>query len=236
MKALKKIVAVLAAVALLYGCLTVAVNIIFNETGWLYKEYLDELPIVENYFGISPEDSSRVLSRMMYYSIGRADDLDVTITENGREVQFFNEKELSHMRDVRKLAMTILISGAASLAFGLIVLLIIIIKKDRDTLRTMANACLVAFIIALVIVIGLAVWIIIDFDSFWTMFHVVFLDLESSTFDPVESRMIRICPAELFADFTGKLGTYAAVFDGGLAVLSVIYLAVTGKKKNASVQ
>ncbi|MCR5611664.1 MAG: DUF1461 domain-containing protein [Clostridiales bacterium] len=236
MKVFKKILAILAAIALLYGCLTIAVNIIFNETGWLYKEYLDDLSFVKTYYGISPEDSERVLSRMMYYSIGRADDLDITIVENGEEVQFFNESELSHMRDVRKLAHTILWSGAASLAFGLIVLAVFIIRKDRGTLRTMAKACLIAFIIALVIVIGLAIWVIVDFDSFWTMFHVVFLDLESSTFDPAESRMIRICPAELFADFTGNLGTYAAVFDGGLAALSVIYLAVTKKKKNDRVQ
>lgn len=235
MKVFKKILAVLAAIALLYGCLTIAVNRIFNETGWLYKEYLSELEIEKN-SGISAEDAERVLSRMMYYSIGRADDLDITIVENGEEVQFFNESELSHMRDVRKLARTILWTGAASLAFGLVVLAVFIIRKDRGTLRTMAKACLIAFIIALVIVIGLAIWVIVDFDSFWTMFHVVFLDLESSTFDPAESRMIRICPAELFADFTGNLGTYAAVFDGGLAALSVIYLAVTKKKKNDRVQ
>ncbi|MBO4385252.1 MAG: DUF1461 domain-containing protein [Clostridia bacterium] len=236
MKTLKKTAAVIAALALLYGLLTVGVNILFNDTGWLYKEYLVDLPFVESYYGISPEDSSRVLSRMMYYSIGRADDLDITIVENGEEVQFFNERELSHMRDVRKLAMTILICGAAALASGLIVLLIFIIRKDRDSIRTMAKAYLIAFIIALVVVIALAVWVIVDFDSFWTMFHVVFLDLESSTFDPAESRMIRICPAELFADFTGILGNYAAVFDGGFAALSVIYLAVTKKKKNARIQ
>ena len=229
MKALKTIFLILTAVLLIYGLLSVAVNIIFNDTGWLYKEYSKELEI-ERHEGISAEDATRVLSRMMYYSIGRADDLDITIEENGEEVQFFNERELSHMRDVRKLAKTILWSGAASLAIGLIVLVILLIKKDRVGLRTLAKAYLIIFIIALVIVIGLAIWVIVDFNSFWTMFHVVFLDLESSTFDPNYSRMIRICPAELFADFTGRLGSYAAIFVGGMAALSVIYLFLTRKK------
>ena len=107
MNTLKKILLILASLLLIFGLAVAALNIIFNETGWLYKEYLDELPFVNDYYGISPEDASRVLSRMMYYSIGRAPDLDVTIVENGEEVPFFNESELSHMRDVRRLATSV---------------------------------------------------------------------------------------------------------------------------------
>ena len=232
MKTAKKICIILSAVLLIFGLAVAALNVIFNETGWLYKEYLDELSFVKKYYGISAEDAERVLSRMMFYAIGREDELQTTIVEDGEEVPFFIESELSHMDDVRKLTVTVMWAGAVSLAIGLICLAVLMIRRDREGLRLLAKAYLIALGAALVIIIGLAVWIVIDFDSFWTMFHVVFLDLESSTFDPAVSRMIRICPAELFADFIGNLGTYAAILVGAFAVAGAIYLRAS-KKKNA---
>lgn len=230
MKKLEKVGVIISAILLLFGLAFVAVNAIFNRTGWLYKEYRYELDnsVYEEY-GISAEDASRVLSRMMYYSTGRADDLDETIVENGEEVSFFNERELSHMRDVRKLTKTILYMGIWSLGIGIAVPITLKSFKKKEELKLFAKAYLIALGAAVVIIIALAVWVIIDFDSFWTAFHVVFLDLESSTFDPATSRMIRICPAELFADFAGRLGSYAAILTGACGVACYLYLRKQNK-------
>jgi integral membrane protein (TIGR01906 family) len=227
-----KITAAVAAVLLLFGLLTVALNRIFNDTGWLYKEYLSELDDqVRKEYGISAEDASRVLARMMYYSTGRAGDLDVTIVENGEEVPFFNERELSHMRDVRALTKTILWMGAVALLIGAAVPITLKIRKKDGALRTFCKAYLIAFGVLALIILILGVWIAIDFDSFWTVFHIVFLDLESSTFNPAESRMVRICPAELFSDFIGVFAIYAAVLVLIAAALCVLHLVRKGKKK-----
>lgn len=231
MKVFKKAVSVLAAVLLLFACLVAALNVIFNETGWLYKEYSEKFSFVDTYYGISPEDATRVLSRMMYYSIGRADDLDVTIVEDSEEVAFFNESELSHMRDVRKLAKTVMWMGMISLILSVAALVLFAVFKQNDCLRTFAKAFLIALAVLLVVLIALGIWIAVDFDSFWRMFHVVFLDLESSTFDPAVSRMIRICPAELFSDFIGRFAAYSAVFVGFFTAASAVCLLLTRKKK-----
>lgn len=231
MKKTLKITAAVAAVLLLFGLLTVALNRIFNDTGWLYKEYLSELDDqVRKEYGISAEDASRVLARMMYYSTGRAGDLDVTIVENGEEVAFFNERELSHMRDVRALTKTILWMGAVALLIGAAVPITLKIRKKGGALRTFCKAYLIALGVLALIILILGVWIAIDFDSFWTVFHIVFLDLESSTFDPATSRMIRICPAELFSDFIGVFAIYAAVLVLIAAALCAAYLAVARRK------
>ena len=232
MKAAVKIIAVISAVLLLFGLLVVALNAIFNRTGWLYKEYLDDLnnEVYKDY-GISAEDASRVLSRMMYYSTGRADTLDdVTIVEDGEEVPFFNESELSHMRDVRKLTKTVMWMGIVSLGIGIAIPITLKSFKKNDALRTFSKAFLIALGVLLVVIIALGVWIVVDFDSFWVMFHVVFLDLESSTFDPIDSRMIRICPAELFADFIRNFALYAGALVVIAAGLCTAYLAATRKK------
>ncbi len=232
MKTLAKIMAVVSAILLIFALLVAALNIIFNRTGWLYKEYLCDLNnSVEEYYGISAEDASRVLSRMMYYSIGRADDLDVTIVENGKEVPFFNERELSHMRDVRALATTVMWLGMISLLISAITLVFLFAFGQREALKVFAKAFLITLGVLLVIMIALGVWATIDFDSFWRAFHVVFLDLESSTFDPAVSRMIRICPAELFSDFIGIFAFDAALLIGAAAAACVIILVATRKKR-----
>ncbi len=231
MKTAVKIIAVIGAVLLLFGLLAAALNAIFNRTGWLYKEYLYNLEnTIYKEYDISAEDASRVLSRMMYYSTGRADDLDVTIVENGEEVPFFNEKELSHMRDVRKLTKTFMWLGIISLGMGTAIPITLKCFKKTDALRTFSKAFLIALGVLLVVIIALGIWIAVDFDSFWTMFHVVFLDLESSTFDPAQSRMIRICPPELFADFIGRFAVYSAALVGITAAACAVYLIVTRKK------
>lgn len=227
MKTFINIIAVISAVLMLFGLAAVGLNAVFNRTGWLYKEYRSELDI-ENEVGISAEDASRVLTCMMRYSTGRADELDCTIEEDGEEVPFFNERELSHMRDVRKLTRSILWAGALSLALSATAVALLFVFKKHSALRVFAKAYLIALGVAALIIIALAVWVIVDFDSFWTMFHVVFLDLESSTFDPAASRMIRICPPELFADFVGRLGSYAAILVGGAGI--ICFLCLRGRK------
>lgn len=230
MKALMKIISILAALLLMFSCLVAALNVIFNETGWLEKEYREKLPFVETYYGIPLDDAVRVLSRMMHYSIGRVPDLSVTIVEDGEEVQFFNESELSHMRDVRKLAATVMWMGMISLILSAAALILLAVFRRTDCLRTAAKAFLIALAVLLAAIIAFGIWMAIDFDSFWRAFHVVFLDLESSTFDPAVSRMIRICPGELFSDFIMRFAAYSAVFVGIFAAGSV-FLIVKGKKK-----
>ncbi len=231
MKVFKKIISILAALLLMFSCLVAALNVIFNETGWLEKEYREKLPFVETYYGIPLDDAVRVLSRMMHYSIGRAADLDITIAEDGKEVQFFNESELSHMTDVRKLATRVMWMGMISLILSVSAIILLAVFKQKDCLRTAAKAFLIALAVLLAVLTALGIWVAVDFDSFWTMFHVVFLDLESSTFDPAVSRMIRICPGELFSDFIVRFAVFSAVFVGISAAASLAYLLITRRKK-----
>ena len=232
MRTVIRIFAAVAAVLMLYGLAAVGLNAIFNRTGRLEKEYRTELEI-EKYYDISAEDAARVLTHMMRYSTGREDELEsVTITEDGRDVPFFNETELSHMRDVRKLARTILWSGAICLIVSLVTLYLLFIFDQTDELKIFAKAYLIALAAAVAIIIALAIWVAVDFDGFWTVFHRVFFAKQGNwTFDPAVSRMIRICPAELFADFVGRLGSYAAILTGAVGIVCVLCLMRAKRKK-----
>ena len=229
MKKLAKAAAVIAAVLLLFSLLTGALYRIFTDKDWVRKEY-DRLDI-RSQTGWSSEYCTFVLTSMMDYSIKARDTLeDVYLPPDYETEPFYNESELSHMKDVRALTVTVMNLGLAALIIGSLLFVFAVVVLKNKVFIGFSKAFLIALGALLIVVIALGIWIAVDFDSFWTMFHVVFLDLESSTFDPAQSRMIRICPPELFADFIGRFAVYSAVLVGIAAVACAVYLVVTRKK------
>ena len=220
MKKLAKAAAMVSAILLLFSLLTGALYRVFTGHEWVRKEY--ERIDIEAQSGYTAETASFVLTAMMDYSIGKFDELDkISVKEGGEYVIFFNESELSHMKDVRALTVTILDLGLAALIIGSLLFFFAFIVLKGDVFIAFSKAFLIALGALLIVVIALGIWIAVDFDSFWTMFHVVFLDLESSTFDPAVSRMIRICPAELFSDFIKHFALIA-----GLGLLAPVIASV----------
>ncbi len=217
MKKFSKALMIVSAVLLVFAVLVGALLVIFTDKDWVYEEY--------NRIGIEAQtgwDSDycwRVLTAMMDYSIGSRSTLNNILLENARTAEpeqanaprFFNESELAHMADVRKLATSVLKLGLASLIFGFVLFSAGLLLGRKSALRTFAISVLIAIAVLVVIIAALGIWMVIDFDSFWTVFHIVFLDLESSTFDPAVSNMIRICPGELFFDFIKHFALIAGI-------------------------
>lgn len=231
MKKLTKLAAVIAAALLLFALLAGAIYGIFTDKVWVRHEY-DRLG-VEAETGWSSEYCAYVLGSMMDYSIGRLDTLEnVKLPPAGDagSAAFFNEREISHMADVRKLATTVLMLGLAALIVGFALYLIVFFAERTRGVVFFSKAFLIVLGVFLLFIIAMAVWMAIDFDSFWRAFHVVFLDLESSTFDPAESNMINICPAELFFDFIKRFALKAGL---GLlipVVTSILFICIKNKK------
>ena len=233
---LPKILVVLAAVLLIFAVLAGGILKIFTDKVWVEKEYvrLD----IESQTGWSAHSCAYVLGAMMDYSIGRRDTLEdvPAVSGNGGAVglRFFNESELSHMVDVRKLTRTVLTLGLVALIVGFALFTVGFIMGKKSALIAFSKAFIIALGVLVVVLIVLGIWMAIDFDSFWRMFHVVFLDLESSTFDPAVSNMIRICPAELFSDFIKHFALIVGIplaIMLGLAIFIAVFL---GKKPDFS--
>lgn len=225
MKALSKVLAILAAVLLLFALLVGGIYGIFTDKEWVRKEY-DRLDI-KSQTGWESEYCTYVLGSMMDYSIGKLDTLDNVPLVNAEGAPgFFNERELSHMVDVRKLTTTVLKLGLAALIIGFVFYAVSLALQNYYALRVFAKAFLIALGVLLVVIIALGIWMAVDFDSFWEAFHVVFLDLESSTFDPASSNMIRICPAELFSDFIKHFALMTAVPLAVCTAACIVYLFV----------
>ncbi|MBR4636287.1 MAG: DUF1461 domain-containing protein [Clostridia bacterium] len=235
---MKKLCKVLIAVSMpliMLLMIVFCVEAFSGDRAWLGREY-DKLDI-NWYTGMSTDDQIRAFMQMVDYMKGDADSMDVTVTVNGEEMPMYNEREISHMHDVRALYKKIMLAKWCVIGFAVLtaVLSLIAFKGKagkRELLRFTAKAAVIAFACILLFVLAIGLWAIIDFDSFWAEFHVIFLDLESSTFDPAVSRMIRICPAELFSDMVLRIfGTGLAV-SAAIAAAGAAYLIVSKKKRH----
>lgn len=228
MRKLAKTLSVISAVLLLFALLVGALLSIYVDQAWVPQEYrkLD----IESQTDWDFTTTVTAFKGMLDYSIGRIDTLEDVKLNDG---PFFNESELSHMRDVQKLTVTVmdlglaaLIIGAACVVFGFIVLRV-------DGLAAFSKALLIALGVLLVVIAALGIWMAVDFNSFWAAFHIVFLDLESSTFDPAVSNMICICPEELFSDIIIRFATISGL---GLVfpVIACVLTLVHRKKHSGS--
>lgn len=237
MKKLCKILIAVIMPLIMLLMIVLCVEAFSGDRAWLRREY-DKLDI-NWYTGMSTDDQIRAFMQMVDYMKGDADSMDVTVTVNGEETLMYNEREVSHMVDVRALYKKIMLAKwcVIGLAALTLVLSLIVFKgkaEKRELLRFTAKAAVISFACILLFVLVIGLWAVIDFDSFWAVFHIVFLDLESSTFDPAVSRMIRICPAELFSDMVLRIFGTGLALSAVIAALGGAYLIISKKRAKTS--
>lgn len=209
------------------GTLVLSVRICANDGAWIKREY-EKLDLNE-YTGMSTEDMCRAYMRMVDYMDGKVDSMELEVTVNGIKMQMFNEKEILHMQDVRRLYkavetfMWICFSSAAFAAAAAV----LIIK--REAAEMLFTSYLTGLGGILCLVLALVIWGLLDFSGLWIKFHEIFLDLEGSTFDPMYSRMIRICPEELFSDIILRILRVGTAILSSVGVLLFILKKVSSK-------
>ena len=128
----------------------------------------------------------------------------------------YNEREISHLEDVRDRFLTIyLISG-----FLLLILLILVLtaKHIRDLFQ---NMLFYGGLGTLGFILLLAILSLIDFQNFWTQFHYVLFPQGNWAF-PAGSTLIRLFPEQFFYNFA--VASILAIGSYGLAATLIGYL------------
>lgn len=231
MSAVKKILGVVCAISLIIVCFFSAMDILlYGCKGFIPNEYR-KLGVAET-VGVSQEDLDVVSTEMMQYLKGQREHLsDIVTTIDGvPNTPFFNERECAHMEDVRTLFL-----GGMSLRMWCailcaVIILVLIIWEKKESVHTLAHGMITGTIIFLVAVGALAAWAAGDFNSFWTVFHLLFFTGDSWLFDPSTSRMINMLPEQFFSDTVISI---IAIFAAMIAILltaSVIILKKQRKK------
>ena len=171
----------------------------FNES--FYKSEHDKLILygkhISEYIGISDEDLQKLTHFTLAYLNDPKATLDIQMEVKGKTREIFTDDEKAHMVDVQKLNLTanyLLIGSGVVFAISMI---LYIVKKYPFSDLSLSYKRVLLYVLVFVGCIGM--WILIDFDSFWTFFHHIFfagndlwlLDLRSDI-------LIMIVPPEFF--------------------------------------
>lgn len=114
------------------------------------------------------------------YLMGKRDNLEIPGFKN-----FFNEKELLHMKDVKNIFKYVIY---VSIIFS--VLIFLLIKKDDLPYIFLYSLIPVGIFILIVL--------IFSFDKSFTIFHKIFFRNELWLLDPEKDRLIVLLPIEFF--------------------------------------
>ena len=116
--------ATLASILLIFILVFTSIGLVINDQTFINNEFT-KLGISES-MGISNADLVSSMTKLVDYMEGNADDINVTITLNGEQVQMFDyPQEAEHMADVRTIYMTI----ASYRDVGVLVMLILFLTS-----------------------------------------------------------------------------------------------------------
>lgn len=235
MKNIERFLAGVFCISMLVVLIISAVEVaVYTDYGYFEKEY--KKYNVNNPKGIVNMEMDELISvtkHMMQYLRGNRENLDIIATIDGTEKEFFNEREKSHMADVRDLFV-----GALSVrwfALGMAVLCLINLSlllywKDIKVLLFRAYLATIAGLLTLLTALG--IWAFIDFTGAFYKFHALFFSDYEWILDTSTSRLINILPEGFFVDTAIRIVVIFILFILIMGALLLLVKKVKQTKHN----
>jgi integral membrane protein (TIGR01906 family) len=197
------ILTVLGSVALILGLLIASIEMFAVNAGFFRSEY-SKLNTAGS-IGISEEELARVTDKLIGYTTGAEDNLNIQAEIQGQMQEVFGEREKTHMVDVKALYLNARNVRTVSLilAAGLIAAAFLVGKKPAA--GVLCRSFLWASVGFVVAVGAIAAYAVMDFTSFWTSFHHVFFTNDLWILDPRTDVLIQMVPEQFFSDLVTRI-------------------------------
>ncbi|NLT58399.1 MAG: TIGR01906 family membrane protein [Clostridiales bacterium] len=196
MKAVLRPLSVLVSLLLAPALLVIAVRLVAFDPDF-YAAQQQKLGIAQQ-TGLDGQVLRQAMQVLLDYLRGEAEDFDGQVVVEGTPRTLFDLRERSHMADVRRLYLNAVRFQHAVLAVALAVMLLSLALPKGQRLALLARGFLRGTLLAGALLAGLAGWLLVDFDHFWTAFHRLFFTNDLWLLDPAVSLMINLLPLELF--------------------------------------
>ncbi len=146
-------------------------------------------------------DLQSVTKLLTDYVKGKADSIEITVPVRGKMDLFYNETDLSHMRDVRGIIITIRDLFVLSVFAVFLFAIFLIRNKDAKAFR---NGTLIAVGFIVLFAATVAVAANVNLDWMIVFCHNIFFNNSDWLLDPRYDNLIYLCPEQLFID-AGKV-------------------------------
>ncbi len=219
----------LAGVCLILAILVLSIRCVcFDESFYAYEYTKDN---IASSMGTSDEALMDATRALLEYTDGKRDSIMLDAEFSGVIEPFFNEREAAHMIDVKalyELAVTVMWI-CLSLAMTITVAQFIMLKKNA--LHGVIKGYLIANIIFAVAAVFIAVFVLVDFNTFWNAFHHVFFTNDLWQMNMFTDRMIQMFSGGNF--FFDVCARVLAIWLGADVLILIPTLAFRSRMKSS---
>ncbi|MDI3311318.1 MAG: TIGR01906 family membrane protein [Thermoanaerobacterium sp.] len=179
---------------------------------------------VEYVTGMDRSQLSKVALRIQDYLYGKSESLQIDALIDGQNQKVFNERELDHMKDVRKLFKSGFLMRNLMILIYILALLFLYFRKEDVFYHTYRG---MLFVILFLLITGTIVSL--DFNKWFIYFHHIFFDNNLWQLDVTRDRLIQMLPEGFFSDIS-----YVTVRNSIITyiVIGFVSFLLKGKKNN----
>lgn len=226
MKLLHNALGILCAFALMITLLITSVEAVTYWTPGYYEKEYAKYNVTED-VKMEMEDLLDVTHEMMAFLRGNRPDLHVPTLVDGQPREFFNEREIAHMEDVRGLFLAAIALRRICLAvMAACVLLLLALRADvKRVLPKMLCIGTGLFFAVLAVLAGI---ISTDFTKYFIIFHKIFFNNDLWMLDPRTDLLINIVPEPFFVDTAARIGVTYGI---SVLLLFIVCFLILRRKK-----
>lgn len=214
MKYFQNFLGILCAFCLMIIFLITSIEAVaYWNPGYYEKEYT-KYKVTEN-VNMEMEDLLIVTHEMMAYLRGNREDLHIRTAVGGVSREFFNEREIAHMEDVKGLFLAAIALRRVCLAIAALSIAVLVMLKAQLKLILPPMICIGTALFFAVTAL-LAGIISTDFTKYFIVFHKIFFRNDLWLLDSSTDLLINIVPEPFFVDTAARI---AAVY--GFSVLII---------------
>lgn len=225
MRLFSRLLSILLVVSIPLFLVTTAVVWAVNDLRFYNYEF--QLQKVAQDTGMSEEELLNVARRIRGYFNSRQEPLSVRAVVEGHERDLFNQREIQHMADVKRLIWGVYGVQWASFAYILGWSVVGLAMPGCRVLRRGGTLVLwgCALTVAFVAAVGLAAWV--DFDSLFVLFHRLSFADTLWQLDPARDYLIRVFPERFWSDVTFFIGLTTVAMALVLGTATGVWLRVS---------
>lgn len=203
-------ISILFSIFLPIAILLLSVNVIaFNEN--FYAKKYDEYNITYS-TNIEKDELMDLTTKLFKYLRGE---------ENNSKIEkYFNEKELMHLEDVKTLFNKGFVLRNISISILLISIIYLLFNKPKNLAVYGRNSS----IISLGIILAFFILYLIDFNKYFTYFHLVLFDNDLWLLNPNVDILIRMFPEEIFIDLLNNIVLLFVIIMSIILVITNLYI------------
>lgn len=228
MKLLHHFLGILCAFCLMIIFLFTSVEAVAYWTPGYYEKEYAKYNVAEE-INMDMDELLYVTAEMMDYLRGNREDLHVPTVVNGVERDFFNEREIAHMEDVRGLFLAA-IDLRRICAFIAVICVALLFLLKADLKKVLPRTLCAGAGLFLAIAVALTGIISTDFTKYFTLFHEIFFNNDLWILDPSTDLLINIVPEPFFVDTAARIGITFAAMTAFLFLVCLYFIRHNRKK------